>query len=253
MSNVFKGFGVNISQNPVKIELPTPAENVDYPVLEEAADDFEQGVGVLPEELPDPKELVEAALREAEQIKARAEAEVKTQHEAFLVELEQTKAQEKQKAYELGLIEGAEKRSQEIEQAIAALSDIVTEIKENFNSFIDEQRSDLVTLVLEVTEKILAKQIELDDMVMLPIIQKALQSVKIKSHCSIAVSEDADELITFLKRELKKSQNSDSAMFDIVAKDMPLDFCVLEVDDSCLDISVSAQFENLKNFLKHSE
>ncbi len=217
----------------------------------DAEEEFEQ-VAVV-QDLPDPKELVAEATRKAQSIIEQANAEMQAQKAAFDEELKATLESERQRAYELGLLEGAEKKAQDIEDAIVSLTGAVAEIKENFNDFIDEQKSDLVTLVLEVCEKILAKRIEADDLVMMPIIQKALSGIKIKSHCAITVSEDASELVTFLKSELKKSKNSDSEMFDIVAKDMPVDFCVLEVDDSCLDISISTQFENLKNFLKHSE
>ncbi len=254
MYSIFKGFGANISQNPVKIEMPRSVSELDtsLPVGDDELSQLQEEQLVF-EPLPDPSELLENAESEAARIIETAKKEMAAERSAFEEELKRTVEAEKQKAYELGLIEGAEKKAQDIENAIAELNAIVGEIKENFNEFIDEQRSDLVTLVLEVTEKILAKRIEADDMIMLPIIQKALQTVKINSHCAIAVSEDASELITFLKSELKKSKNADSAMFDVVAKDMPIDFCMLEVDDSCLDISISSQFENLKNFLKHSE
>ncbi len=251
MSNVFKGFGINLSQNPVKIEMSSPFHIPRSAPIQEVEEEFEQVA--VEQELPDPKELVADAARKAKEIIEQANAEMQAQKTAFEEELKTTLEMERQKAYELGLLDGAEKKSQEIEDAIATLTKSVAEIKENFNDFIDEQKSDLVTLVLEVCEKILAKRIEADDMVMMPIIQKALSDIKIKSHCAINVSEDASELVTFLKSELKKSKNSNSEMFDIVAKDMPVDFCVLEVDDSCLDISISTQFENLKNFLKHSE
>ncbi len=256
MSNIYKGAGTSLSQSPVKITCPEPAQPIliglPEPVLEDAQQLTQQAV-IDEEILPDPKELVMAAKKEAEEIIAAAKREVEQQKISFEEDLKRRIEAEKKQAYEIGMLEGSEQKTQEIEQAIASLSNAVDEIKSNFNSFMDEQRSDLITLVLEVTEKILAKRIENDDYIMVPIIQKALQGVKIKSHCAISVSEDAGQLLAFLKKELMNSSDPDSAMFDVLAKDMPLDFCVLEVNEELLDLSISTQFENLGNFLKHND
>ncbi len=254
MSNIYKGAGINLSQNPVKITCPEPSQPILIGLPETVIEEAEQITQPLPEEtLPDPKELVEAAKKQADEILAAARLEIEQQKAAFEEEIKRQVEAEKKQAYNIGMLEGSEKKSEEIENAIARLSESIDEIKFNFNNFMDEQRSDIITLVLEVTEKILAKRLENDDYIMVPIIQKALQGVKIKSHCAISVSEDAGQLLAFLKKELMNSKNPDSAMFDVLAKDMPLDFCVLEVNEELLDISISTQFENLGNFLKHNE
>ncbi len=242
---------MNLSQNPVMIFCPEPTtlENEQLEVMEDIIETAEMTDEI---ELPNPKEIVETAKRQAEQILAQAKSEIAAQKEAFEIEKESILASEKQRAYDIGLLEGAEHKAKEIEIAITEISSQVDEIKSNFNDFMDEQRSDLITLVLEVTEKILAKRLDNDDYIMIPIIQKALKDIKLKSHCSISISQEAVALLAFLKKELINTKNTDSAMFDIVAKDMPLDFCVLEIDEELLDISISTQFENLGNFLKHN-
>ncbi len=255
MFNVYKGAGLNLSQNPVMIVCPEPEPEEltlsDFPVF---SDNVISSVDEEPDEiLPDPRLLVEEAMREAEEIRSNALRDIEAQKTALEEDMQRKLEVERKRAYDIGLLEGAEKKVEDIENAIAAFSESIDEIKLNFNDFMDEQRSDIITLVLEVTEKILAKRLDNDDYIMVPIIQKALQDVKIKSHCAISVSEEATSLLAFLKKELINTKDPDSAMFDIVAKDMPLDFCVLEVDEELLDVSISTQFENLGNFLKHHE
>ncbi len=249
---------MNLSKNPVMIFCPDPISNniiepddiLDIYSVDSA--DSHDSSDIEEVQLPNPIEIIESAKIQAAQMLEQAEQEINAKREAFELEKANVISAEKQRAYDIGLLEGAEQKAKDIEEAIASISSQIDEIKANFNEFMDEQKSDLITLVLEVTEKILAKRLENDDYIMIPIIQKALRDVKLKSHCSISVSQEAITLLAFLKKELINANDTNSAMFDIVAKDMPLDFCVLEIDEELLDVSISTQFENLGNFLKHN-
>lgn len=251
MYSVHKGAGANIKEQPINIDGPlsqqgeTPDVAAPEPVGEDTDEILKQEPAGQPVDT-----VIEEAKAKAQEIQKKAEAEIELQRKQFADEMVKQLEEESRIALEKGYIEGGAKKEKDIENAIIDLGGILQEIKEKFNVFIEEQKSDLFTVVLEVTQKILTKRLDNDDYIMVPIIQKALSDIKIKSKCIVTVSENAGELLSFLKKELKALKSPSDVVFEVAAKDMPLDFCTVEIDDSVLDISILNQLQNLENFFK---
>ncbi len=253
MTYVYKGAGVNLSENPVKIK-PKRLQ----PKRKSAEAD-----GVDGENQPTINydaiaiEIEKEAKEKAKELLQQAQAKAQANERAIIDKAEQSAKkifdEEYQKAYDLGIVDGRKQKLQEIEQAIATLSGEVDKIRRGYEAFEAAHKQEVLTLTLALCEKILAEKISADDNILQPIVTKALEDMKTGARCSIIVSHEALPSLEQLKWELTRAQNLDSEIFNIIAKDVPKDFCIIETENEILDVSINNQFENLLNILKHEQ
>ncbi len=258
MYNVYKSSNIIVTDDTVHIR---PSElsiikKIKEPVIADNADAQEISA-IIARTKQQSIEIIEQSKKEAELIieNAKKTAEAQAAHSKLALENELNiiTQQERKNAYELGLLEGVKKKSDDIERAIAILNEQVKSTNQQTELRMAQFEENLVELTLQVCEKILIKKIESDNTVLLPIISQALNNMKQGSQCTVTVSKEAEPALLELKQSLASAKNFASDMFDIVAKDVPPDFCVIETEDNVLDFSILNQFENLKNYIKQIE
>ena len=111
---------------------------------------------------------------------------------------------------------------------------------------LEDIRSQIVELSLDIAGKILEKRIEEDSGEMAELVKKAIQSERDKKKIDIHISAKALELAEALEKELEPLQEKYGGTIKVKKEECPLDRVRIETSDGILDASVFRQLEQLK-------
>ena len=167
-------------------------------------------------------DIVEAAQREAEQIRTRAY----------------------QEAYEKGLSDGLEEKRQDISGCIHSVEVLMDELQASLDEFIGQYEREVRDLVIEITDKIITKRLLQDDMELAGLVKQAVSSVKKADWIKVEISDQLPELLEYLQGEL--SLNSYGSTVEVQAKNVPAGTCVVQTPEGLIDASVPVQLDQLR-------
>lgn len=147
---------------------------------------------------------------------------------------------------EQGHEQGLEEALSSVEDLTVRLRQEIGEAYERMENQLEDIRSQIVELSLDIAGKILEKRIEEDSGEMAELVKKAIQSERDKKKIDIHISAKALELAEALEKELEPLQEKYGGTIRVKKEECPPDRVRIETSDGILDASVFRQLEQLK-------
>lgn len=187
-------------------------------------------------------EIIEQANLQAQQIIETAEQEA-------LSRVDEITQQAHNEGFEAGRQEGLESITNELRDKIIAVNDFATSTFEMKGNIVKSAHLDIVTLVIEIAQKVCSKSLELDDNILKEITQQAINSLKDKEDITIIVNPEMAEKIYAISEELKEQIPQLSSIKIIEDASVSPDGTIVESPLSRVDSRVKSQINEIADRL----
>lgn len=174
--------------------------------------------------------------------KARAEALVKDAE----ARVEETERDAYDKGYQIGRDEGYESGKKETERLLAMLHKIIDRAIERRNQIIDESETQLINLVLLISQKVIKVISENQKNVVINNVIQAIRKLKTRGDIIIRVNlEDVQLTSDHIKDFMRMVENIKSIT---VVEDSTVDKggCIIETDFGEIDARIASQFHEIQ-------
>lgn len=260
LPKIIKQVGVPSADDVFRIPDPVAAKP---PPNEEPAPGAEAG-GPAPAAAfgtPTAEELAEQAAKRARFLEEQARAKAQEVSEGILqnakaeraklladaaAEADRLRESARQEAYEEAL---AQKRG-EIVARLSEMDALLDRLQADYDAYVQHYEDGLLTLTLEIVQKVLGENIIKDNTLMLPLVNKAVAAVKNEEWISVEVSSRMPGLAEELRAQLAKRQDLPPA--DVTEADSSAGSCVVHTPHGIVDAGFEAQIDNLKALLESS-
>ncbi|MPM20340.1 hypothetical protein SDC9_66769 [bioreactor metagenome] len=204
------------------------------------------------------KEVIEQVNRIISDAHEQAEACVKQ----ALLEAEKLKQQAyeagRQEGYQAGYNEGVLKGKEqaviemtnEVSRAVEKAQNILDSAQQAYKETIIEAEREIIKIALAVTRKILAREMDENPTVVLPIVKAALEKVRDQEHIVIRVSPEDYDLVIQAKRDLQIMIGRESALSVVNDHTVSQSSCMIDTSYGTVDASIDTQFEAVKKAIE---
>lgn len=207
----------------------------------------------IKEALAKEQEIIFQAEQKAREIIEQAEAKgyeiVESAKNQALSEEEAIKQQAHNEGFEAGRQEGLENITEELQDRVISVNDFAQsqfEIKENI---IKSAHLDIVTLIVEIAQKVCSKSLELDDSILKEITKNAIIALKDKESITIIVNPEMAEKIYAISEEFKEQLPQLSSIKIIEDNSVSPDGTIVESPLSRVDCRVKSQINEIADRL----
>lgn len=259
MSRIFKSVSVGkdpkVLEQPVLPEAPEP--DADSATVEDDEDNPPEELAALP--VPS---LSESILREADAEAAKVMEEARRAAKTMLTGAEAQLEEMRRTAYDEGFAKGhADGLVQGEAAGVARAQGVVDEAIERSgrliamaeeqgrHAFVEAERA-MVELALAVAGKILAKEIEENPMVVLPIVRAAIDKVRDQEQITIRVHPDDYDFVLAARLELSSMLSRDKALSVVADGALKNGDCMVETPYGTVDARIDTQLELVKSALR---
>lgn len=188
------------------------------------------------------QEIIESAQQQANEIIQEAQGRAQEEYEAIL-------EQAKQEGFESGRQEGLETISQELSEQILAVNNFAQSDFEIKKSIVKSAHLDIVKLIVEISEKICNKSLELDESILTEITKSAIQALKDKESITIIVNPLMAEKIYSVSDDLKEKIPQLSSIKIIEDASVSPDGTIVESPLSRVDCRIKSQINEITDKL----
>lgn len=227
-------------------------EEEQEPETEDQGPDLERIQQELEEKERAAKKRIERLTQEAkEQAEAMSQKILQSAKSETTRMMEQAQADVgriREDAYRKGREEGRTEKRVEIEGKLRELDQLMERLTQDQETFLNQYREGLAALSLEIAQKVLDETVMADSAMMLPLVKKAVSSVKNAEWISVEVSSKLPGLVEGLKKEL--AGRPEYGRVDVQASDLPPGSCRVHTPEGMVDASVSTQLGNLKSLFE---
>lgn len=192
------------------------------------------------------RHILEHARNQARESMAEILSDAYAQRDKIVNTAEKEAVRIREQAREQGHEQGLEEALSSVEDLTVRLRQEVGEAYERMENQLEDIRSQIVELSLDIAGKILEKRIEEDSGEMAELVKKAIQSERDKKKIDIHISAKALELAEALEKELEPLQEKYGGTIRVRKEECPPDRVRIETSDGILDASVFRQLEQLK-------
>jgi len=188
------------------------------------------------------QEIINQANLQAQQIVETAEQEA-------LSRVDEITQQAHNEGFEAGRQEGLENITNELQDKIITVNDFAQSNFDVKNNIIKSAHLDIVTLVVEIAQKICSKSLELDDNILKELTLQAIKSLKDKENITIIVNPEMAEKIYAISDEFKEQIPQLSSIKIIEDASVSPDGTIVESPMSRVDSRVRSQIGEIADRL----
>ena len=165
------------------------------------------------------------------------------------VESEQLKEAAQREGYERGLNEGREMAAAELQANNEEVKDVLSRVESYRKNLYQTLESDVLSLSMDIAEKIVNIHMDADDNVFRDIVKKAVASVRHADDFSLYVSKD-DYARYFKDDGQWLRDEAQNASIDMIADgNLQKGSCIIEADSEIVDAGISMQLGKIGQFL----
>lgn len=204
------------------------------------------------------RKILQEASEQAKSIIAEADIKINEKianAEAHIESLKE-RAQEAgfQQGYREGYNQGKQAAAEEMQGILVAAVEksetiIALSEQEVRNSILAAEKQ-FIEIALSIAKKILAREVEENPMVILPIVKKALEKVSDQEQIVIKVHPDDYELVLQARRDLQMILGQEQSLTITHDHTVEVGSCVIESSNGTVDARVSTQFAALEKILQ---
>lgn len=137
---------------------------------------------------------------------------------------------------------------EQITNCLDQVETVLDEMQQRQREFIQQYEQDLRFLAVDIAEKVLRKHISENETEMVEMVKQAVSTVKSAEWISVEVSDKLPKLVEQLKTEF--AVQAGEKKIEVSAQDTELGSCVLNMPGSIVDVSLSAQLDNLRDVFR---
>lgn len=231
---------VVIATRPVLQLVPECGELLSDSISEHKEEALEEAKRVLDDSRRKAEECLAQAASEAEKIKQEA--------------IDAGRQEGYQNGYNEGIRCGKEQAESEMQQkinrAVEKAQSILTCAEQEYKESIIEAEHEIIKISLAVARKILAREIEENPVVVLPIVRAALEKVRDQDQIAIRVSPDDFELVLQAKRDLQMMLGRENVISIVHDHTVNPGGCLIDTPYGMVDASIDSQFQALQQAVK---
>ena len=198
-------------------------------------------------------ELLQEAAQEAERVQAEAKAAIENWWNEQREQDDRYKEDIRKAAYDEGYKQGYDRGIDEAKQQIDEELDKARQIVEASyiakEQVICEAEPFLVRLSLDIAEKVLNRQIEVDQSVIVDMIEKALDQCHDTGVITVLVKPDYFPLVQDARDELKQYLNNISELKIVPDRTIESDGCIIRSQRGSIDARVDVQLDEIRKVL----
>lgn len=207
----------------------------------------------IQEALEKEKEILLQAEQKAQEIIAEArkcaDEILEEAKNKALSEVDQITQQAHQEGFEAGHQEGFEKITEEMHDKIVSINDFAKSTFEIKKNIIKSAHLDIIQLIVEISQKICSKALELDDKILRELTSNAIQALKDKEDITIIVNPEMAEKIYSISEELKEQIPQLSSIKIIEDNSVSPDGTIVESPLSRVDCRIKSQINEIADKL----
>lgn len=188
------------------------------------------------------QELIEAAQLQTHQM-------VEDAKNKALAEVDNIVEQARQEGFGKGREEGLQSITEELQEKILAVDNFAQSSFEIKKSIIKSAHLDIIKLVMEISEKVCNKSLELDEKILTEITLQAIQSLKDKENITIIVNPLMAERIYAVSDELKEKIPQLASIKVIEDASVSPDGTIVESPLSRVDCRIKSQINEITDKL----
>ncbi len=203
-------------------------------------------------------EMMKLAHSEAETIRDEAKAEAQTMLDEAAVQAEDVKEFARNEGYKAGYEAGEqaaqvavrEEMANELQQSVAQAEKLIAAAKFEGQEMILAAERQIIEITLAIASKVLAREIEENPMVILPIVKTALAKVKDQDEFNIRVEPEDYEVLLHAKHDLQMMLGRDQGITITADRTLAKGDCIIETPYGNVDAKIDTQLENVKKALQ---
>ena len=207
----------------------------------------------IQEALEKEKEIILQGQQHAQEIINQANAEAQKLIEdakaQALSEVDAITQKAHEEGFEAGRQEGLENITNELQDKIVAVDNFAKCKFDIKNNIIKSAHLDIIHLIVEISQKVCSKSLELDDNVLKEITQNAVSALKDKEDITIIVNPDMAEKIYAISEELKEQIPQLASIKIIEDHSVSPDGTIVESPLSRVDCRVVSQINEISDRL----
>lgn len=216
---------------------PVPAEQREDP------EEYEKTEAHCSEMLAEATKALEDAKAEAERCLAAAKAQAEeTRQQAY----EEGYRQGRQDGFQQGMDDAAGEMKSTLSEAVDKAQHIIAATRQEAQTMIIEAERQIVELSLAVSRKILAREIEENPMVVLPIVKAALEKVRDQEQITIRINPDDYDMVLQARRDLQIIVGKEQALTLVVDHTVGAGGCLIDTPCGTVDANLDTQFDAIK-------
>ena len=207
----------------------------------------------IEEALDKEKEILLRAETQAQEIIANAQQQgeelIEQAKNQALSEVDAITQKAHEEGFEAGRQEGFESITQELQDKIIAVNDFAKSNFELKNNIIKSAHLDIINLIVEISQKVCSKSLELNDNILKEITEKAIHALKDKEDITIIINPQMAEKIYAISEELKEKIPQLSSIKIVEDNSVSPDGTIVESPLSRVDCRVRSQINEISDKL----
>ena len=247
MSSIIKSFRVVERSIISNEDIDTNTTPLDDKLLGEAREKYEEIIRNAKEEAKiiinsahgESEEKLNLAYERAKEISEEARAE------GYKKGYEAGHEQGYKEGYEIGYKEGKEASEKLIREAL----DIKNSYIEQRSKLLKEAEEDLIDLVISIYEKVLYKNVEKDEEIIVNLVLNGIDNLEISEKLTVIVSKDNYESVEKSKEIILAKASLIDELDIRINSDMKKGDCILETSKGSVDVSIDNQLDEVKDLL----
>ena len=226
-------------KKPSEPEGPKFDEEAQAQMLAEVAAKEERAEQMLQEAREASESLREEAQAEHDRIIAEAQAEVEKLKAAAK---EEAHAEGLAEGHEEGLAKAREEMERELKDSTAKAEHVMQTAKEAMKEYVVQAEHEIVTIAMEVVEKILPQHFIDVPQAVLPLVRETIKRVSDQKEIIIRVAPDCYDVVLMARDEFRAMLEGGSSQLEVKTDESlkPGD-CVLETPNGSVDARLSTQ------------
>ena len=247
MSSIIKSFRVVERSIISNEDMDISTTPLDDKLLSEAREKHEEIIRNAKEEA---KIIINSAYGESEEklnlaYERAKEISEEARTEGYKKGCETGHEQGYKEGYEIGYKEGKEASEKLIREAL----DIKNIYIEQRSKLLKEAEEDLIDLVISIYEKVLYKNVEKDEEIIVNLVLNGIDNLEISEKLTVIVSKDNYESVEKSKEIILAKASLIDELDIRINSDMKKGDCILETSKGSVDVSIDNQLDEVKDLL----
>lgn len=193
----------------------------------------------------------EKTLEDAKLQAGRCLAEAKAQAEEIKKQAyEEGYRQGQQDGFQQGMSDAASEMRTTLREAVDKAQHIIAAARQEAQDMIMDAERQIVELALAVSRKILAREIEENPMVVLPIVKAALEKVRDQEQIVVRVNPDDYDMVLQARRDLQMMVGREQALTIVADHTVGVGGCLIDTPCGTVDAKLDTQFDAIKKSLE---
>ncbi|MBR7552887.1 flagellar assembly protein FliH [Allobacillus sp. GCM10007491] len=195
------------------------------------------------------EEIVEQAKQQAEQLIDQAKQEAERLYVEAKTSIQHAHQEAKQTGYEEGKKEGLGQAKEQYQSLIDQANDVVRQTKASYLKKLSDAEEDLVTLSVEIAEKIIHETFELNEDRFIQLVKQTVNEVSDQPEVHVYVHPKTYQLVINQQEELERILSGKGQLSVFSNEELSAYACLIESPFGKIDASVDKQLSKVKEKL----